>query len=193
MNPVAQLADNRTRLSSLKGQAVQVVSDTKYSTKTLAAAAAPAITDFFTTAPSGDPTLDNYDAGNQLVTSAKQFCIQAIAVDVKGSAIADIDAIINKGVVVLTCQSKEIGRFRVRQLSAAGGTFVAGAQVAAASPVGVSNGNPQSDPYRISELLIDTNQNFKASLLMPTANPYVVTAATTVEIDLLGYEVRPTA
>ena len=189
-NPVSKMANPESRI--LKG-AIQCVSDTKYSTKTLAAAVAPASTDFFTSAPSADATVDNYDAGNQLVTSAKQFMIQAISVNVIGTAIADIDAIIQKGVIVLTAQNKEIGRFRVRHLAAAGGTFVAGAQVAAASPVGVVNGTPQTDIWRVMEILIDTNQSFKASLYMPTATPYTVTASTSVEIDLVGYEVRPAA
>ena len=189
-NPVSKMANPESRI--LKG-AIQCVSDTKYSTTTLAAAVAPASTDFFTSAPSSDATVDNYDAGNQLVTSAKQFMIQAISVNVIGTAIADIDAIIQKGVIVLTAQNKEIGRFRVRHLAAAGGTFVAGAQVAAASPVGVVNGTPQTDIWRVMEILIDTNQSFKASLYMPTATPYTVTASTSVEIDLVGYEVRPAA
>lgn len=189
-NPTPVFKSNQTRQTT---GPVQAVSDTKYSIKTLAIGVAPAQTDFFTSAPSADPTVDNYDAGNQLVTSQKQFCIQGLACNVISTSIADVDAIINKGIIVLTAQNKEIGRFRVRHLAAAGGTFVAGAQVAAASSVGVTNGTPQTDMWRIAELLIDTNQSFKASLWMPTAAPYTIIAATTVEIDLYGYEIRPTA
>ena len=189
-NPVPQFKNSSTRLL---GGAVQAISDTKYSIKTLSAAVAPAQTDFFTSAPSADPTVDNYDAGNQLVTSQKQFMIQALAVNIIGTAIADVDAIIQKGIIVLTAQNKEIGRFRVRHLAAAGGTFVAGSQVAAANTVGVVNGTPQTDIWRVIDLLIDTNQSFKASLWMPTAAPYTVTASTTVEVDLVGYEIRPAA
>jgi hypothetical protein len=193
-NPVGQFGSNATRLQFGKpGQPVQCVSDTKYSTKTLAIGVAPAQTDFFTSAPSADRCVDNYDAGNQLVTSGKAFVIQGITVNPISTSIADVDAVIQKGVVLLTAQGKEIGAFRVRNLAAGGGTFVAGAQVAAASSVGVVNGMPQSDLFRVSELMLATNQSFKASLLMPTATPYTIIAATTVEIALQGYEIRPVA
>ena len=193
-NPIGNFQNNATRMPFGKpGQPVQCVSDTKYSTKTLSAAVAPAQTDFFTSAPSADRTIDNYDAGNQLVTSGKAFVIQGITCNIIGTAIADVDAIIQKGVIVLTAQGKEIGAFRVRNLCAGGGTYVAGSQVAAASAVGVVNGLPQSDLFRVAELMIATNQSFKASLLMPTTTPYTVTASTTVEIGLQGYEIRPVA
>ncbi len=193
-NPIGNFSSNATRMPFGKpGQPVQCVSDTKYSTKTLAIGVAPAQTDFFTSAPLADRTLDNYDAGNQLVTSGKAFVIQGIAVNVKSTSIADCDAVIQLGIVILTAQGKEIGAFRVRNLAAGGGTYVAGAQVAAASSVGVTNGLPQSDVFRVAELMLATNQSFKASLLMPTATTYTVIAATTVEIGLLVYEIRPVA
>lgn len=196
-NPIGNFGNNATRMPFGKpGQPVQCVSDTKYSTKSLALGVAPAQTDFFTSAPSADRTVDNYDAGNQLVTSGKAFVIQGITVNVVGAGatpIPDVDAIIQKGVIVLTAQGKEIGAFRVRNLCAGGGTYVAGAQVAAAAQVGVVNGLPQSDLFRVAELMIATNQSFKATLLMPTTTPYTLTAATTVEIGLQGYEIRPVA
>jgi len=193
-NPIGNFGNNATRMPFGKpGQPVQCVSDTKYSTKTLSIGVAPAQTDFFTSAPSADRTVDNYDAGNQLVTSGKAFVIQGITVNPISTSIADVDAVIQKGVIVLTAQNKEIGTFRVRNLAAGGGTFVAGAQVAAASSVGVVNGMPQSDLFRVAELMIATNQSFKAQLLMPTGTTYTVIAATTVEIALQGYEIRPVA
>lgn len=190
-NPNPQFPNKNTSLAG--SGPVQIISDTKFSTKTYAIGAAPASVDFFTTPPVADQTLDNYDAGNQLVTSFKKFMIQALAVNVRSTSIADVDAFVQLGVLVLSCQNKEIGRFRLRHLKAGGGTFVAGAQVAAASSVGVLNGSPENDPFRISDLLIDTNQNFKATVLMPTTAGYVVIAATTVEVALLGYEIRPAA
>ena len=193
-NPIGNFGSNATRLPFGKtGQPVQCVSDTKFSTKTLSIGVAPAQTDFFTSAPAADRTVDNYDAGNQLVTSGKAFVIQGITVTAISTSIADIDAVINKGIVILTAQGKEIGAFRVRNLASGGGTFVAGAQVAAASSVGVTNGMPQSDLWRVAELMLATNQSFKASLLMPTAASYTVIAATSVEIALQGYEIRPVA
>ena len=189
MNPIGDFKNKFTRLSGLEAQAV---SDTKWSTKTLAIGVAPVSTDYFTSAPNADRTVDNYDAGNQLVTSGKLFMIQSISVNVISTSIADVNAIINQGLIVLTCQNKEIGAFRVRQLNAGGGTFVAGAQVAAASSVGVTNGQPTNEPFLISDLLIETNQSFKATLIMPGgALAYTIIAATTIEVGLHGFEIRP--
>ena len=124
---------------------------------------------------------------------SKQFMIQAIAVNVIGTAIADVDAIIQKGVIVLAAQNKEIGRFRVRHLAAAGGTLVGVPRLPPQIPLALSTGRLETDIWRVIDLLIDTNQSFKASLLMPTTTTYTVTASTTVEIDLCGYEIRPAA
>ncbi len=193
-NPIGNFSNNATRMPFGKpGQPVQCVSDTKYSTRTLAIGVAPATTQFFNTAPVADPTLDNYDAGNQLVTSGKAFVIQAIACNIISTSIADINAVVQLGTLVLTAQGKEIGRFRVRHLAAGGGVWLAGAQVAAASSVGVINGIPHSDVFRVAELMLATNQSFTAALLMPVTTAYTVIAATTVEISLLGYEIRPVA
>ena len=192
-NPYAMVQNNATRLPVGTGQPVQIISDTKFSTKTFAIGVAAGFTDYFTTTPIQDATVDWYDAANQLVTSAKQFVIQGLGTNIISTSIADINAFIEFGVLILTCQQKEIGRQRLRNLCAAGGTFVAGAQVAAASSVGVINGNPQSEPWRVAELQIQTNQTFKATLAMPTIAPYTVIASTTVEVDLFGFEVRPAA
>ena len=192
-NPYPSMQNNASRMPVGTGQPVQIISDTKFSTKTFAIGVAAAFTDYFTTTPVQDATVDWYDAANQLVTSAKQFVIQALGVNPVSTSIADINAFIQSGVLILTCQQKEIGRQRLRNLTAAGGTFVAGAQVAAASSVGVLNGSPLAEPWRISELQIQTNQTFKATLAMPTLAPYTVIASTTVEVDLFGFEVRPAA
>lgn len=192
-NPVTQFRNSNTRLPVGPGGATQVISDTKWSQKILALGAAPVSTDFFTSAPNADRTIDNYDAGNQLVTSGKSFTIQGITVNVISATLADIDNIIQRGTVVLTAQGKEIGAFRVRNLCAAGGTYVAGAQVAAANTVGVTNGLSQTDMFRVSDLTIETNQSFKATLVLPSAVGITLTSATTVEIGLHGYEARPAA
>ena len=192
-NPIAKFTSNATRQPTGTGTTAQCVTDTKFSQKILAIGVAPPQTDFFLSSPSADPTVDWYDAANQLVTSGKKFTIQAIGINVTSTSIADVNAVIELGILVLTAQNKEIGRHRVRNLSAAGGTYVAGAQVAAASSVGVLNGAPQNEPWQVIELQLQTNQSFKASLWMPTITPYTFIAATTVEVDLFGYEIRPTA
>ena len=190
-NPIMQGSslNNATRLPGRR----QYISDTKWATRTLAIGVAPVNTDFFTAAPNADQVLDRYDGANMLVTSDKEFIIQGITVNVSSTSIADIDAVVQRGIVVLTAQNKEIGAFRVRQLCAGGGTYVAGAQVAAASSVGVTNGLPNTDLFRVAELRIASNQTFKASLVMPAATPYTIIAATAVEIGLQGYETRPAA
>ena len=196
-NPAPIFKNTQTRQPSVAGAKMQAVSDTKWSTKTYTGGAvAAAQTDFFTIGPSSDPTVDNYDAANQLVTSQKQFVIQALSVNVLPGAaatIADIDNFIQHGVLVLTAQQKEIGRYRLRHLSAAGGTFVAGSQVAAAALPGVINGMPQNEAWRIAELTISTNQSIKASVWMPTVAPITPTGAVNVEVDFIGYEIRPAA
>lgn len=192
-NPAAKFQDNASRNATGTGTKAQVVTDTKFSTKTLAIGVAPPQTDFFTTQPLADPTLDWYDNGNQLVTSGKKFTVQAIGVNVVSTSIADINAVIQLGVLVLFAQQKEIGRMRIRNLTAAGGPFVAGAQVAAASSVGVINGTPANEPWQFIEFELETNQMFKTTLLMPITTPYTIIAATTVEVDLFGFESRPTA
>jgi hypothetical protein len=197
MNPILEAGDipsnGASRLPAGTGDIAQCVTDTKFSTKTLAAAVWPAVTAFFTTQMVADPTLDYYDSAGQIVTSAKMFMIQAIAVNLRGGAIVDLDAIVNLGVIVLTSQQKEVGRLRLRHLCAAGGLYIAGAQAAAAAVYGVTNGEPQNEPFRINELLLQTNQTFKVELWGPITTPYTITVAVNVEVDLMGYEIRPTA
>lgn len=192
-NPFPQIQNNASRMPVGTGQPVQIISDTKFSTKTFAIGVAAAFTDYFTSTPVTDATLDWYDAANQLVTSAKQFVIQGIGVNPISTSIADVNAFIQQGILILYAQQKEIGRYRLRNLAAGGGTFVAGAQVAAASSVGVVNGTPMPFVWQCAELQIQTNQTFKATLAMPTTAPYTVIASTTVEVDLFGYEIRPAA
>ena len=187
-----ELADAIANVSGGSKQA-QFITDTKFSTKTLAAAVWPAVTDFFTTAPVVDPTLDNYDAGNQLVSSGKIFMIKGVAVCLRGGAIVDLNTVIETGVLVMTIQNKEDGRYRVRNLRAAGGLNVTSAQIAAAAVFGATNGAPTGDVWDICDLLAHTNQSVKCSLLGPITTPYTITVATSVEVDLHGYEIRPLA
>ena len=201
MNPILEsnesispeLAAAIQNVSGGSGQA-QFITDTKYSTKSLAAAVWPATTDFFTTAPVADPTLDYYDAGNQLVSSGKIFMIKAIGVNLRGGSLADIDAVVNLGILVITIQNKEDGRHRLRSLSSGGGVFMAATQgTATTGIIGVNNGMPINEPWRVCDLLAHTNQQVKCSLWAPVTTPYTITTAMTVEVDLLGYEIRPLA
>jgi hypothetical protein len=172
----------------------QFITDTKFSTKTLAAAVWPATTDFFTTAPVVDPTLDYYDAGNQLVSSGKIFMIKGLGCCLRGGALADIDAIINTGILVLTIQNKEDGRHRVRNCNSAGGVFIAATQgTATTGIIGATNGMPQNQPWCVCDMLAHTNQQVKVSLWAPVTTPYTIGTAVQFEVDLFGYEIRPLA
>jgi len=171
----------------------QFVSDQKFATKIQAAGVWPAAIDFFQAAPGTDQTEDYYDAGNQLVTSGKSFTIQNIGVHIYSADLHDYDAIIHRVVLVLTVQQKEVGRFRVRRLTEAGGLWLASAQSAAASHLGASNGTPHNSPFNIAPITIDTNQTFKATLLGPTRDPYTLIDQTTIQVVLEGFETRPVA
>jgi hypothetical protein len=189
--------------SGTTGQGEEFVSDFKLNTLTIAAGVWPNITTFFKATPNADPTRDNYDGANFLVTSGKKFTIMSIGLHVYSACIRDIDAIINRGVLKLQTQLKDRGTFPCRRLTEAGGLWVASSQIAATTGeiatantdtvLGVCNGVPQNSPFNISPLEIDTNQTFNAILYGPTADPYTFIDQVTVQLILEGFETRPAA
>ena len=192
--PYPMMQNNASRMPVGTGQPVQIISDTKFTTKTFAIGAAAALHGLLHHhARSQDATLDWYDAANQLVTSAKQFVIQGLGSNIISTSIADVNAFIQSAMLILTCQQKEIGRQRLRNLCSAGGPFVAGAQVAAASSVGVINGNPRPNPGAWRSCRSRPTRPSRPPWPCRPSTPYTVIASTTVEIDLFGFEVRPAA
>lgn len=197
----------------LQPAAVGVFNDihtTKCATKTFAAAAIPALTDFFQSAPSGDLTRDNYDQGGILITSGKTFTLYALALAVIPSTAAtfsDIDTFLQRCTLVLTSQNKEIGVFPLIHIPAGGGAYAASSQLAvtaAAAPgaqisLGVTNGLPIRKLLELKQpLIIQSQQSFKVSILGPNSVPAGFPAATLagaldVRIALEGIENRPAA
>lgn len=193
----SSLLDYATSLDPIQSQVLagkQSISETKYDTLTLAAAAIPSSTQFFAT-PSSDIAIKNFDGPNMLVSSGKHFLAQTLAVKIGsiGAATtgANIFDFINRCALRLQVDQKIMGTFAIHQLTGAGGIF-APSQVAptvAVNPVGgvaasaLENGVPQNQPFRIRPLLIEGQKSFAAYLIGPTGAP--ITLAGTLEIKVL--------
>ena len=168
----------------------QIISEVKYDTVVLAAAAVPAQTSAFA-ANSADLAIKNFDGNQILVNSGKSFLIKNISINVRGTVIADIDATIQQLSCRIQVDQKVYGTFPLSRLSAAGGTFVAGAQVAAASGVGVVNGNPLNQPFRLEvPIMVEGLKTFYFFILGPTGTPLVLTSAVTLRIQLEGKQAQ---
>ena len=182
---------------------MQAIHDFKWATRTLAAAAIPATTNFFGAAPSADSTLDRYDQGNTLVASGKKFTIYQLAVHVfKNTAdanLADIQKVIDNCFVRIVTNAKEFGLYPVGALPYGGGICVQGGNIAvtpAAAPggitsLGVTNGHPLRKRLALRHPLeIQSNQPFYMELVGPSLTPLTLTSATIVRIELEGVEER---
>ena len=182
---------------------LQSIHDLKYATRSLAAAAIPAITNFFGAAPSPDLTLDRYDQGNTLVASGKQFTIYQLAVHVwKNTADAnleDIQKIVDNCFIQIVTAAKEFGVYPVACLPYGGGVNIQGGNVAvtpAAAPggktsLGVTNGHPLRKRFSLKHpLIVQSNQPFSVNLVGPTVTPLTLSSITLVRIELEGVEER---
>lgn len=191
------LLDYATSLDPIQSQVLagkQSISETKYDTLTLAAAAIPASTQFFAT-PSADLAIKNFDGAAQLVSAGKHFLIQTIGVKICSIAAAttaqNILDFINKCSLRLQVDQKIMGTFAVHQLTGAGGIFMPsqGGVTSAAAPVGATmttgleNGVPHNQPFRVKPMLIEGQKNFAAYLIGPTGT--AITLAGTLEIKVL--------
>lgn len=170
--------------------AKQIVSEVKYDTVALAAAAVPAQTAAFAQ-NSADLALKNFDGNQILVNSGKAFLIKNISINVRGTVIADIDAVINQLSCRIQVDQKVYGTIPLSRLCAAGGTFVAGAQVAAASGVGITNGNPLNQPFRLEvPIMVEGLKTFYFFILGPTGTPLTLTSIVTLRIQLEGKQAQ---
>jgi hypothetical protein len=189
MNPTYKDYNPADVATRVPGQE-QFVSYMKWATKTIAANTVwPSNIDFFTAAPSNDPTVDNYAAGNQLTTSGVSFTIQAIGLHIKSDTLADMDALINRGVLILITNHKEIGRYLISRLHECGGLYLATST--AGSYLGAMNGMPDNSPFCIAPQYIEPNQTVKAQILGPTDDPYTIVEKTTMKLFFEGFEGRP--
>lgn len=173
---------NKTRSYQPTGLGeTQGIHDMRWATKSLAAAALPVSTEFFTGAPSTDPTVDRfYQYG--LCDSGNDFTIVGIAVQLIGQntgALADMAQIIEYCSVRFTTNQREQMTLPVLMLPQGGGLSIMSGQVAitaANSPggtgiLGATNGVPDRRAmFRLaSPLTIQSGQGFKAELLAPSA------------------------
>lgn len=184
----------------------QQIHDTKYATRSLAAAAIPSTTNFFGAAPSADPTLDRYEQGNTLVSSAKIFTIVGILAHITfgtGGILTDMEKIIQYCCLRIVTAQKEFGVFPLHMAPAGGGIAIQAGQVAltpAATPgtlsvVGAVNGMPaRTSGFTLAEPLdIQANQPFYMELLGPVTTAQTLTGIMNVKIILDGIEKRTAA
>ena len=180
-------------------QGKQAVSETKYDTLTLAAAVLPNQTQFFAN-QNADLAIKNFDGNGILVNSGKLFLIQTLGLIITGISAAvtgqNIVDLINRCCVRLQIDQKVMGTFPVHQLTGFGGAYLpsqVGVTVAVAPPgavanFGITNGVPQSQPFRISPMLIEGQKAFAAFLIGPTGTAITLAGTLEVKIALGGVQ-----
>lgn len=181
----------------------QKIHDMKWATRTIAAGVIPTTTNFFGASPSSDPTVDRYEQGNTLVSSAKIFTIYGLFAQLLPGAaavLADFEKIINFCAVRIVTAQKEYGVFPLSLLPAGGGLVIQSGQVAitpaavpgAQSIVGALNGQPgRNAAFTFANPLeIQANQPYYMELIGPTATAQTLTGAIQVRFVLDGVEQR---
>lgn len=181
----------------------QAIHDMKWATRSLAAGAIPATTNFFGAAPSSDLTVDRYEQPNTLVSSAKIYTIYGLFAQIWAGAAAvfgDFEKVINYCAVRIVTAQKEYGVFPLNLLPAGGGLFVQGGNISVTpaaspggqSPAGILNGQPGRNACFTfaNPLEIQANQSFYMELLGPTATAQTLTGAMNVRLVLDGVEKR---
>jgi hypothetical protein len=177
----------------------QVVSEIKYDTLTLAAAAIPAQTQFFAS-PSADLAIKNFEGPAQIVTSGKLFLIQTLGVVIAQIAAAttaqNLFDLIMRCSLRLQIDQKVMGTFPIHALTGFGGPYLpsqvavtaAAAPAGAASNFGITNGVPQSQPFRVNPLLIEGQKAFAAFLVAPTGTAITLAGAVDVKVLIGGLQ-----
>lgn len=177
----------------------QVISETKYDSLTLAAAAIPAQTQFFAN-QTAELALKNFDGNGILVGTGRLFLAQTLGVKITDIAAAttgqNIIDFINKCTLRLQVDNKIMGTFPVHQLTGFGGLFLSSqvAATVAVNPVGglaatgIENGVPQNQPFRISPMLIEGQKAFAAFLIGPTGTPIVLAGTLGVKVLVGGLQ-----
>ena len=181
----------------------QRIHDMKWATRTIAAGVIPTTTNFFGSAPSSDPTVDRYEQGNTLVSSAKIYTIYGLFVQIYAGAatvLTDFEKLISFCCCRIVTAQKEYGVFPISLLPAGGGLLVQSGQVAvtpAATPGALSiiaalNGQPgRNAAFTFANPLeIQANQPYYMELVGPTATTQTLTGALQVRFVLDGVEQR---
>ena len=192
---------NPTSLPAAGQMAYQRIHDVKYNTKSLAAGALPSVLDFFSAAPSSDPSQDSYEAAGNLVVGQKVFQVMALScvlIAGAGATLQDLETVLNNCVVEFTTSNKMIGRIPLNRIPAAGGLCALSGQVSltagapATTPIGATNGMPWNKALMmVIPLDIPGNQQFQARLYGNTAK--TLTGIVGIRLQLEGVEIRPGA
>lgn len=176
----------------------QVISETKYDTLTLAAAVVPT-TQFFAN-QTADLGIKNFDGNGILVNSGKLFLIQTVGVVITAIAAAttgqNIVDVINQCALRIQVDSKIMGTFPLHQLTGFGGAYLpsqvavtaAAAPAGAVSNFGITNGVPQSQPFRINPMLIEGQKAFAAFLVAPTTTAITLAGTLGLKVCLGGLQ-----
>jgi hypothetical protein len=180
----------------------QSISECKYDTLTLAAAAVPATTQFFST-PSADVAIKNFEGPGQLVTSGKLFLVQTLGLlitDISAALTAqNIHDFIMKTAVRIQVDQKIMGTFPTHLLTGFGGVNLTSqvSVTAAAAPAGavgnfgIGNGVPQNQPFRVRPMLIEGQKSFAAYLIGPTATAITLAGTMGVKVCAGGLQFQP--
>jgi hypothetical protein len=168
----------------------QDIHDMKWATRTLVAGVIPAVTNFFSAAPSADATVDRYEQGNALVSSGQQYTIFGLFFQIYAGAAAllsDLEKVVNWCNLRLWTSSKEFGQYPISMVPAGGGLYVQGGNIAVTptgAPGGQSvtaalNGMPgrNASLTLANPLIIQANQNIYAELIGPVTTPQTLTGA----------------
>lgn len=201
----SSIMDFITSLDPIQAQMVankQSISETKYDTLTLAAAAIPAQTTFFATT-SADLALKNFEGPGNLVTSGKLFLIQTIGVVIASIAAAataqNLADLVNLCSLRLQVDQKIMGTFPLHQLTGFGGAYLPSqvAVTAAAAPAGavanfgITNGAPINQPFRVRPMLVEGQKQFAAYLIAPTGTAITLAGTVGLKVCLGGLQFQP--
>lgn len=177
----------------------QSISETKYDTLQLAAAAIPARTDFFQ-APSADLAVKNFEGPGFLVASGKLFLVQTIGVVIAANAAAttadNLLQLINRCALRLQVDQKIYGTFPLHQLTGFGGAYLpsqvavtaAAAPAGAVAATGITNGVPHNQPFRVLPFLVEGQKPFTASLIGPTGTAITLAGTVDLKVCLGGFQ-----
>jgi len=188
------------QIAQLQGK--QSISEVKYDTLTLAAAAVPSTTTFFAT-PSADVAVKNFEGPGMLVTSGKLFLAQTLGLIITDIAAAttaqNIMDFLHKTSVRIQVDQKIMGTFPTHMLTGFGGAFLpsqvavtaAAAPAGAVSNFGITNGMPHNQPFRVRPMLIEGQKAFAAYLLGPTGTAITLAGTLGVKILVGGLQFQP--
>jgi len=197
-NSLMQYASSLDPAQQAMLQGKQVISETKYDTLILPAVVL-ANTPFFQ-AQTPDLAVKNFDGNGYLLNSGKWFLFQTLGVNITNISAAvtgqNIVDVINRCALRIQIDQKVMGTYPVHQLTGFGGAFLSSnvaATVAANPPggvanFGITNGMPQSQPFRVIPQLIEPQKAFVATLIAPTGTTITLLGTLEIKVSLGGLQ-----